>query len=141
MGPSQWDAVTGQLLPDFKVAEIRATWCSSTLAPARHNGERHAEEWYNPGEQLGTSDRNGAEQACRKAIEISPLPYYAAYVDLGALLRELEARCNDALLLFDEAFVHFLDDAVLHFNRAVALKELGRFDDAVDGYQGAGIAE
>lgn len=59
----------------------------------------------------------------------------------SVLLRELEARCNDALLLFDEAFVHFLDDAVLHFNRAVALEELGRFDDAVNGYQGAGIDE
>nr|WP_205805722.1 tetratricopeptide repeat protein [Burkholderia sp. Ac-20365] len=134
-GPSQWDAVTGQLLLDFEVAEIKGDVVFLDTAPARRHGDRQAEEWYDLGEQLRSSDVNGAEQAYRNAIELSPRPYYAAYVDLGALLCELDARCNDALRVFDEALVHFPDDAVLHFNRAIAFEELGRFDDAEQSYQ------
>jgi Flp pilus assembly protein TadD len=59
----------------------------------------------------------------------------AAYVDLGALLCELEARCNDALALFDEALIHFADDGVLHFNNAIALEDLAREEDADRSYQ------
>jgi tetratricopeptide (TPR) repeat protein len=134
-GPSQWDAVTGQLLLDFEVADIKGDVVFLDTEPASRAGDRQAEEWYDLGEQLRTSDVNGAEQAYRRAIEFSPRHYYAAYVDLGVLLCELEARCNDALDVFDEALVHFPDDAVLHFNRAIALEELGRFEDAIQGYQ------
>ncbi|MFP3647244.1 tetratricopeptide repeat protein [Paraburkholderia sp. SIMBA_054] len=134
-GPSQWDAVTGQLLLDFEVAEIKGDVVFLDTAPARRNGERQAEEWYDLGEQLRASDVNGAEQAYRKAIALSPRPYYAAYVDLGVLLCELEARCNDALEIFDEALTHFPQDAVLHFNRAIALEDVGRFEDAERSYQ------
>ncbi|OUL82237.1 tetratricopeptide repeat protein [Paraburkholderia hospita] len=134
-GPSQWDAVTGQLLLDFEVAAIKGDVVFLDNGRARRNGERQAEEWYDLGEQLRASDANGAEQAYRKAIALSPRPYYAAYVDLGVLLCELEARCNDALEIFDEALTHFPQDAVLHFNRAIALEDVGRFEDAERSYQ------
>ncbi|WP_175425755.1 tetratricopeptide repeat protein [Trinickia violacea] len=134
-GPSQWDAVTGQLLLDFEVAEIKGDVVFLDTAPAQKDLARQAEEWYDLGEKLRTSDMMGAEQAYRKAIALSPQPYYAAYVDLGALLCELEARCVDALQVFDEALSYFPKDSVLHFNRAIAFEELGRLDDAEQSYQ------
>jgi tetratricopeptide (TPR) repeat protein len=134
-GPSQWDAITGQLLLDFEVAEIRGDVVLLDTKPAPGNLAHQAEEWYDLGEQLRTTDVNGAQRAYEKAIALSPEPFYAAYVDLGALLCELEARCEDALHVFDESLSHFPDDAVLHFNRAVALEELGRFDDAEQSYK------
>jgi len=134
-GPSQWDAVTGQLLLDFEVAEIKGEVVFLDTTPAQENLANQAQEWYDLGEQLRTSDVNGAERAYRKAIVLSPKPFYAAYVDLGALLCELEARCEDALHVFDEALTHFPQDAVLHFNRAIAFEELGRFGDAEQSYK------
>lgn len=47
--------------------------------------------------------KGGGEQAYRKAIALSSQPYYAAYIDLGAPLCKLEARCEDVLQVFDEA--------------------------------------
>ena len=134
-GPSQWDAATGQFLLDFEVAQIKGDVVFLDSAPAQKNLAHQAQEWYDLGELLRISDVNGAERAYRKAIELSPQPFYAAYVDLGALLCEREIRCEDALHVFDEALVHFPGDAVLHFNRAIAFEELGRFDDAERSYQ------
>jgi tetratricopeptide (TPR) repeat protein len=134
-GPSQWDAITGQLLLDFEVAEIKGDVVFLDAAPRKEDTARQAQEWFDLGERLRTVDANGAEQAYKKAIQLSPTPFYEAYVDLGALLCELECRCQEALHVFDEGLSHFPTDAVLHFNRAIALEELGRFDDAERSYK------
>lgn len=134
-GPSQWDAVTGQLLLDFEVAHIKGDVVFLDTAPGHKDLARQADEWYGLGEQLQTSDVKGAEQAYRKAIALSPRPFYAAYVDLGALLCEQDARCADALHVFDEALSHFPEDSVLHFNRAIAFEDLGQLDDAERSYK------
>lgn len=133
-GPSQWDAATGQFLLDFEVAQIKGDVVFLDSAPAQKNLAHQAHEWYDLGEQLRAADASGAERAYRKAIALSPHPFYAAFVDLGALLCELESRCEDALHVFDEALAHFPKDAVLHFNRAIAFEELGRFEDAERSY-------
>jgi tetratricopeptide (TPR) repeat protein len=133
-GPSQWDAITGQLLLDFEVAEIRGDVVFLDTTPRQKDLVRQAEEWYDLAEELRTSDTKGAEQAYRKAIALSPQPFYAAYVDLGALLCEHKGHCEDALQVFDEALSHFPEDSVLHFNRAVAFEELGRLEDAERSY-------
>jgi len=122
-GPSQWDANTGQFLLDFEVAEIKGDVVFLDSMPKPRGAEVQADEWYAL-----------AEHAYRKALELSPEPYYAAYVDLGALLCEDDARCADALDIFEQALIHFPDDEVLHFNRAVALEGLGRLDDAERSY-------
>lgn len=134
-GPTRWDAITGQLLLDFEVAEVKGEVVFLDSAPAHKDLACQAGEWYDLGDQLKTSDANGAEQAYRKAIELSPEPFYAAYVDLGVLLCELESRCADALGVVDDALSHFPESAVLHFNRAVVLEELGRLDDAERSYK------
>jgi tetratricopeptide (TPR) repeat protein len=134
-GPSQWDAITGQLLLDFEVAEIKGEVVFLDTAPAPKDLAHQAEEWYDLGEQLRTSDMDGAERAYRKAIALSPQAFYAAYVDLGALLCEREERCADALQVFNEALTHFPEDAALHFNRAIAYEDLGQLKDAEQSYR------
>jgi len=42
----------------------------------------------------------------------------------------LAEQCGAALRVFDQALEHFPEDAVLHFNRAVALDTMGRLDEA-----------
>ena len=133
-GPSQWDANTGQLLLDFEIAEIKGDVVFLETSPEQKDAVVHAEEWYALAEQLAEVDARGAEQAYRKAIELSPEPFYAAYVDLGALLCEDERRCEDALGVFEQALALFPEDAVLHFNRAVALEGVGRLEDAERSY-------
>ncbi|WP_321954266.1 tetratricopeptide repeat protein [Paraburkholderia bannensis] len=134
-GRSQWDAITGQMLLDFEVAEIKGDVVFLDTAPAPRDLAHQAEEWYDRGEQLRTSDLDGAERAYRRAIDLSPQPFYAAYVDLGALLCERERRCADALQVFDVALEHFPEDAALHFNRAIAYEDLGRLGAAEESYR------
>jgi tetratricopeptide (TPR) repeat protein len=133
-GPSQWDANTGQLLLDFEVADIKGEVVFLDTTPRQKDAEVLAGEWYALAEQLTTMDTNGAEQAYRKALELSPEPFYAAYMNLGALLCEQERRCEEALAIFEQALAHFPEDEVLHFNRAVALEGVGRLDDAEHSY-------
>lgn len=133
-GPSQWDANTGQLLLDFEVAEIKGDVVFLDATPRQKDAAVQAEEWYELAEQLTDTDVKGAERAYRKALALSPEPFYAAYVDLGALLCEDERRCEEALGLFEQALAHFPEDEVLHFNRAVALEGVGRLDDAERSY-------
>jgi tetratricopeptide (TPR) repeat protein len=133
-GPSQWDANTGQFLLDFEVAEIKGDVVFLDTTPGQKDAAVQAEDWYALAAQLTDMDVKGAEQAYRKALELSPEPFYAAYVDLGALLCDDERRCEDALAIFEQALAHFPEDEVLHFNRAVALEGVGRPNDAERSY-------
>jgi tetratricopeptide (TPR) repeat protein len=135
-GPSRWDAVTGQMLLDFEVAEVKGDVVVFDSTPERKTAAAaQAQEWYALAEQLSKSDPTGAEHGYRRAIELAPEPFYAAYVDLGALLCDAEHQCHDALTVLDEALTHFPNDAVLHFNRAVALDILDRLDEAKESYE------
>jgi tetratricopeptide (TPR) repeat protein len=135
-GPSRWDAVTGQMLLDFEVAEVAGDVVLLDSTPERKSiAATQALERYELAEQLITTEPSAAELNYRRAIELSPETYYAAYVDLGALLCEQENQCVKALQVFDEALQHFPKDAILHFNRAVALDVMGRFDEAKKSYE------
>ncbi|AXF17124.1 hypothetical protein CUJ87_22530 [Paraburkholderia caledonica] len=135
-GKAQWDAASGQLLLDFEVAPIRGDVAFLDSVPRNQESrEEQAEEWFALAEQLTETDAVGAEQAYRKALELSPSPHYDAYTNLGVLLCEAETRCDEALSVFDDALEHFPEDALLHFNRAVVLEELKRYDAAEAAYQ------
>jgi tetratricopeptide (TPR) repeat protein len=135
-GESQWDATSGQLLLDLEVAPLRGEVAFLDAAPRNIVGrEKQTEEWFALAEELTDTDVIGAEQAYRKVLELSPSPHYDAYNNLGVLLCEVETRCEEALAVFDRALEHFPQDALLHFNRAVALEELERYDAAVAAYQ------
>jgi tetratricopeptide (TPR) repeat protein len=134
-GPAQWDALTGQQLFDFEIADIKGdvVFLESTPQPA--HVARQAHDWYELAGQLLKTDVKGAEEAYRHAIERAEQPFYAAYVDLGVLLCEIDGRGADALQVLDTALGYFPGDPLLHFNRAVALESLERLDDARLGYQ------
>jgi tetratricopeptide (TPR) repeat protein len=134
-GPSQWDGNTGQLLLDFEVAEVKGDVVFLDANPRLDDAVRQAEEWYTLAEEHIETDIPRAEHAYRMALDVSPEPFYAAYVDLGVLLCNDERRCADALPVFEEALEHFPDDDVLHFNKAVALENVGRLGDAEQSYE------
>jgi tetratricopeptide (TPR) repeat protein len=135
-GPSRWDAITGQMLLDFEVAEVRGDVVLLDASPERKSvAAAQAQERYELAEQLVSTDTDAAERHYRRAIELAPEPFYAAFVDLGALLCEQEHQCGKALEVFDEALLHFPDDAILHFNRAVALDTMGRLEEAKASYE------
>jgi tetratricopeptide (TPR) repeat protein len=134
-GPSQWEVDSGQLLLDFEVAPINGDVTFLDSAPRRgQTRKEQAAEWFALAEQLAHFNDSGAEQAYRKVLELSPEPHWPAYVNLGALLCQVESRCADALAMFDEALRHFPNAALLHFNRAVVLEELDRLAEAETAY-------
>jgi tetratricopeptide (TPR) repeat protein len=134
-GAQQWDATSGQLLLDFEVAPIKGDVAFLDSTPRGQRHEQQAEEWFLLAEQLVAVDVAGAEQAYRRVLGMSPTPHYTAYTNLGVLLCEADTRCEDALAVFDEALTHFPHDALLYFNRAVALEELKRYEDAAAAYK------
>ena len=135
-GLAQWDAVSGQHLLDFEVAPIKGDVAFLDSIPRNlKSREQQADEWFALGEQLTGTDVVGEEQAYRKVLELAPSPHYSAYTNLGVLLCEAETRCEEALSVFDRALEHFPDDALLHFNRAVALEELKHCDAAAAAYE------
>ncbi|MFT4438848.1 tetratricopeptide repeat protein [Caballeronia sp. 15715] len=135
-GHAQWDATSGQLLLDFEVAPIKGNVAFLDSSPENlKSPEQQADEWFALAEQLTDTDAVGAEQAYRKTLALASKPHYHAYTNLGVLLCEAESRCDEALSIFDVALTHFPDDALLHFNRAVVLEELGRHTAAVASYE------
>ena len=135
-GLAQWDAVSGQHLLDFEVAPIKGDVAFLDSIPRNlKSREQQADEWFALGEQLTSTDVVGAEQAYRKVLELAPSPHYSAYTNLGVLLCEAETRCEEALSVFDRALEHFPNDALLHFNRAVALEELKLYVAAAAAYE------
>lgn len=68
-------------------------------------------------------------------LELARSAHYHAYINPGVLLCAMDLRCDDALSIFDAALEHFPDDALLHFNRAVVLEALKRYDDAATAYR------
>ncbi|MBB5428294.1 tetratricopeptide (TPR) repeat protein [Paraburkholderia sp. JPY158] len=135
-GQAQWDADSGQHLLDFEVAPIRGDVAFLDSAP-RNQAKRdeQAAEWFALAEELAETDAVGAQQAYRKVLELAPSPHCHAYTNLGVLLCATETRCDETLSVFDSALQHFPEDALLHFNRAVVLEELKRYDAAEAAYQ------
>ncbi|CAN7734291.1 tetratricopeptide repeat protein [Caballeronia sp. LjRoot29] len=135
-GDDQWDATSGQHFLDFEVAPVKGDVAFLDATPRTLKSRtQQADEWVALAEQLTSTDVLGAEQAYRKALTLSPDPHYLAYINLGVLLCEAETRCEDALSVFDQALQNFPNDALLHFNRAVVLEELKRYDAATAAYE------
>jgi tetratricopeptide (TPR) repeat protein len=133
-GPDQWEAESGQLLLDFEVAPLRGAVTFLDSAPGSTASREQGGGWFALAEQLAVSDPQGSEHAYRKAMELSTVPHYGAYTNLGVLLVE-SGRCVEALTVFDRALEHFPSDSLLHFNRAVVLEELTRDEDAASSYR------
>lgn len=91
--------------------------------------ENDAEAWNVLGSALRQRrDDEEAEAALRKALELRP-DYAVARHNLGALLAQL-SRSEEALEELDRASIAGVRSPELDFNRASALMDLARFDEA-----------
>jgi uncharacterized protein (TIGR02466 family) len=91
--------------------------------------DRDAEAWAAvAGAQRDRGKLAEAEASYRKALAVRPA-YAVARHNLGALLGQLE-RAEESLAELDRAAQLGATGPELHFNRARALAELGRFDEA-----------
>jgi len=144
-GGAQWEADTGQALLDFTVggtpAALQFVARGSADGPAASDDESaaaaHAEDdaqaRFDAAETLEESDPAAAEAAYRALIAKVPA-HVNAYLNLGFMLCEA-GRCDEAATLYDAALAHVSDDALLHYNRAVALEALGRRREALAAYR------
>jgi tetratricopeptide (TPR) repeat protein len=150
-GRSQWQADSGQLVMDFELAPAKGTVAFLQRVPAAQATPRpsgvdaagrarpyaaplrdDAAAVFSRGEALEASDRRGAEAAYRQVLALDP-NHADAYLNLGALLCE-GRRCDEAVMLYDEALRRHPDEALLHFNRAIALEDQGRPAEALASY-------
>ena len=95
----------------------------------------HIYSWWHLGATLQSlGDRDGAERAWRRAVEIlraqpaSPLGDSLPYLDLA---RHLLDRKRDATALLDDACARFPDNHALAWLRARDLVERGSYEDAM----------
>ena len=66
------------------------------------------------------------------AIAIAP-DFTNAYLNLGAVLCE-SGDCDEAVRVFSKGIEHRPEEPLLYFNRAVALEDLNRFEEALASY-------
>ena len=147
-GAAQWHAESGQGVMDFGVAAKQGN-----VSFLRHTGARAAppvgreaspspspamvgaDAWFARGEALERSDLRAAEAAYRAALAVEP-GHADASLNLGALLCETR-RCDEAVHLYDDAVRRHPNEALLHFNRAIALEDQGHAAAALASYNEA----
>ncbi|MDR6537593.1 tetratricopeptide repeat protein [Variovorax soli] len=130
---STWEAGSGQLLLDFEVAPVDGSVAFLAPSPAPTAGDPDAQRLFAHAETLERTDPAGAEAAYRALIAAVP-EHVDAYVNLGALLCDLQ-RYEDAVQLHEEALPRCPPSALLFFNHAIALEELGRLRVAALNYE------
>jgi len=127
------EAITGQLLLDFEVQVDAGSVVR--VADRAKTAERSDEDWFGVGQALEQSSPAKAEEAYRKALAADP-ERVDALVNLGALLCD-QSRCPEAVAMFDDAVAGGTTSALLHFNHAIVLEEVGELARAEDAYRSA----
>lgn len=127
------EATTGQLLLDFEVQVDAGTVVAVADRPSV--GDQVDQDWFRIGEELEDSDRKKAEDAYRKALAAAP-ERLEVLVNLGALLCD-DGRRSEAVALFDYAVAGGTRSALLHYNHAIVLEDVGELDRAEEAYRAA----
>jgi tetratricopeptide (TPR) repeat protein len=144
-GGARWNPESGQVLFDFRVAElaegIDELKPKAPPPPAVDAIETAAaEEWYQIGcGREDEGDGDGAIAAYRRAIEADGA-LAEAHVNLGRLLHERGDR-EAALQAYRTALELRPGDPLAAFNLGVALEDAERLDDAAAAYQRAIAAD
>ncbi|VTU26712.1 tetratricopeptide repeat protein [Variovorax sp. RA8] len=128
-----WEAGSGQLLLDFEVAPVDGRVAFLDSNSARSTSAVDAQQLFAHAEALEDTDPAQAEAAYRAVIAAAP-DHIDAYVNLGALLCDLQ-RYEDAVQLHESALPRRPASALLFFNHAIALEELGRLRAAALNYE------
>lgn len=141
-GGARWNPESGQVLFDFRVAEL-----ADGIAELKPKAQREApndddvkaaaaDDWYQVGcGREDEGDSNGAIAAYRRAIE-TDAKHVDAYVNLGRLMHE-RGDIDAALQAYETALELRPKDALAAFNLGVTLEDAGRLDDAAAAYRRA----
>jgi tetratricopeptide (TPR) repeat protein len=137
-GGARWNPESGQVLFDFRVAELAEglTELKPKAPPAADIEAAAGDEWYQIGcGREDEGDADGAIAAYRRAIE-SDADHVDAHINLGRLLHE-RGDAAAALQAYETALTLRPGDPLAAFNLGVALEDAGRLDDAAGAYQRA----
>jgi len=129
-GDAVWNPESGQALFDFSASELPID--APVRVPVSH---RDADELYDLGCELETTDAERARAAYERAIELDP-EHADARVNLGRLLHEDRAPAA-AEKQYRAALQSDPDHDVAWFNLGVALEDLGRLHEAAEAYRHA----
>lgn len=137
-GGARWNPESGQVLFDFRVAEL-AEGVSELKPKARAPGnddDAGADDWYRIGcSREDEGDGDGAIAAYRRAIEADGR-HADAFINVGRLLHE-RGDTAAALQAYQTALTLRPDDPLASFNLGVAFEDAGRLDAAAAAYRRA----
>ena len=135
-GGARWNPESGQVLFDFRVAELAEGIAElKPKAPAADPAPA-GDDWYQIGcGREDEGDHDGAIAAYRRAIE-NDAAMVDAHINLGRLMQE-RGDTAAALQCYQTALSLRPDDALAAFNLGVALEDAGRLDDAAAAYRRA----
>ena len=128
-----WQSDSGQLLMDFDVAPVAGSVTILERQPAQQNRARDAGALFEHALALEATDLAAAEVAYLQALALAP-DLEDAYLNLGVLWAGA-GRYAELVRLCDAALKNCPGSALLHFNRAVALDQLQRLDEAAASYE------
>jgi tetratricopeptide (TPR) repeat protein len=140
-GSQSWNPESGQLVLDFRVAELAAKVAplARHIAEAAHaQAEYSAEQWYQLGLELEAVTPDDARAAYERVLELEPA-HADAHVNLGRLLHE-QGQAAAAAVHYAQALTGG-PNAVASFNLGVALEDLRRSAEAMDAYRRALAAD
>ncbi len=137
-GGARWNPESGQVLFDFRVAELAEgiAQLKPRQPPAADATSAAGDDWYQIGcGREDEGDADGAVAAYRRALE-ADAGHLDAHLNLGRLLHE-RGDTAAALQCYETVLSLRPEDALAAFNLGVALEDTGRLDDAAAAYRRA----
>lgn len=138
-GGAAWNPESGQLLLDFRVADLagQAAPVARRLAHAARRSDEPltADQWYDLGADLEAAAPDDARDAYARAVALDPR-HASARVNLGRLLQDA-GRAAEAAEQYRAALAARPRHPTAAFNLGTALEDLGRRLEAIEAYREA----